>query len=307
MGAVDADAIADALYGLPVDRFVERRDAYVKEAKAAGEPDVAKAVAALRRPTSAARVVNLIVREHHAELLELMELGAALREAQDTLASDDLKRFSRQRLRAVKVLASRGFLTSLARGETVGTSAMEREVLATLNAAVTDPDAAEEVLTGRLVKSLDYAGLGFENAYPKPPRAPREPPPKRTPKAPVRPRPRSADPAGDDDEAAAARAALDAAERDLAQARLQAADAEARAEAAQARRTAAESAIAETAAELDDARAEVARLEEGLAALEVERDSATQASAAAATAAAEAAERAAQAAETLETLRTSGV
>src|SRR5690606_41247732 len=54
------EQVARELYVVPPRRFVERRDAAAARARAAGDPQLARAIARLRRPTVAAWLVNLL-------------------------------------------------------------------------------------------------------------------------------------------------------------------------------------------------------------------------------------------------------
>ena len=64
----------------------ERQDA----AKADGDKALAKEIGALPKPSAAAWVANVLVREHREEIENLVELGTLLREAQENLAGDQL-------------------------------------------------------------------------------------------------------------------------------------------------------------------------------------------------------------------------
>ena len=70
---MDVDEVADELYALAPRDFVAARDARSKEAKAAGDPDAAKQIAALRKPTVVAWVANLLVRRRADDVEPLLE------------------------------------------------------------------------------------------------------------------------------------------------------------------------------------------------------------------------------------------
>ena len=61
------DEIAEELYGVPPEEFVAARTAARDRARAAGDKELAAAVAALPKPTTAAWVANLLVRRQPGE------------------------------------------------------------------------------------------------------------------------------------------------------------------------------------------------------------------------------------------------
>ena len=70
--------IADELYGLPLADFTPARDAKAKELKGT---DLAAPVKALKKPTMAAWVVNMLVRHETEQVDQVLAVGAALRDA----------------------------------------------------------------------------------------------------------------------------------------------------------------------------------------------------------------------------------
>ena len=65
---VDLDEVADELYALPPDEFIPARKAREDEAKADGDKALAKEINALPKPSTAAWVCNLLVREARDEI-----------------------------------------------------------------------------------------------------------------------------------------------------------------------------------------------------------------------------------------------
>lgn len=162
MAEPSADALADeaaGLYALLPAEFVKARDARAKQLRA-DDKDLAAQVKALRRPTVAAWLVNLLAHEAGA-LDPLLELGAALREAQSRLDTTTMKQLSAQRPGIVGDLADRAAGLATDRDPSFGDTATTREqVVATLTAALADPMAEQAVASGRLVSPLTYAGFG---------------------------------------------------------------------------------------------------------------------------------------------------
>ena len=153
------DEIAEELYGVPPEEFVEARNAARGRAKAAGDKELAKAVAALPKPTTAAWVSNLLVRRQPEEVAQLRELGEMLRQAQANLSGDQLRELGQQRNQVVAALARQARGLAHREGHDVS-SAVAEQVESTLRAAVVDPVAGEALAGGRLTTALSYSGLG---------------------------------------------------------------------------------------------------------------------------------------------------
>lgn len=175
----------DELYGLDPNDFVAARNDLVKRLKKAGDKVLAAEVAKLKRPAPAAWAVNQLARRHRHELEELVRLGAVLRDAQDrALAGDDpgdMRHAGRARRDAVAGLAGRADRLLVERGGAAGAHA--GEVTSTLEAASLDAEAGAAVLAGRLSNELEPpSGFGLFDvtvapaSSPKPRPAPTEEP-----------------------------------------------------------------------------------------------------------------------------------
>jgi hypothetical protein len=251
-GVVDFEAAADRLYGLAPRDFVAARNDLVRSARESRNPDLAARISRLRRPTVGAWLTNLLAREHTEQVEQLIELGAMLREAQDSLDGSQLQALGRERRQVVAALAGLARRRAAELGHPVGDTAM-REVEGTLTAALADPEAGRQVLGARLTAGLEYAGLGFgETAGTAGPRLASAPATR-----PGKTRLKAVQGSRDDD----SEALLDEAERELVQARLQAAQAREGQRAADSEKTKAERAVRAT---VDGQR----RLESQLAALQ---------------------------------------
>ncbi|WP_433518382.1 hypothetical protein ACQP2T_24465 [Nonomuraea sp. CA-143628] len=150
---MDLDEVAGRLYGLPPSEFTAARDAEARAAKDAGEVRLARDIAGLRKPTVSAAAVNRLAREHPDDLGELLTLGRELREAWERHDAEALAELTRRR----GELAGR--LSRLVRREAGLSAAAAAEAEQTLDAAVVDAGAAEEVRRGRLAKPLSYSGF----------------------------------------------------------------------------------------------------------------------------------------------------
>ncbi|MEU6084813.1 hypothetical protein [Streptomyces sp. NPDC047108] len=150
------EEVADQLYALPPEQFTAARD---KAAKAAPRGDAAK-IRGLRRPTLAAWAVNLLVRSDRDQITALLGLGEQLRRAHQDLDGSQLRELSGQQRKLVTALSQQTQRLATEAGRPVGESVL-REVEATVQAALADADAAEELATGRMTKALTpRAGFG---------------------------------------------------------------------------------------------------------------------------------------------------
>ncbi|MGA4669661.1 hypothetical protein ACPCG0_07700 [Propionibacteriaceae bacterium Y1923] len=151
--------IADELYSLDPGEFVTRRDAWAKQARALKQSELAQQVKALRRPTVAASHLNRAVRAPLEPLLDFLDLGEPMRQAQAALSVTELATFGAQRRaledQVIKDLVA--LLNSL--GVHPSPTSLD-EVRQTLTAALADPEAERVVRSGCLARPLSYAGFG---------------------------------------------------------------------------------------------------------------------------------------------------
>jgi hypothetical protein len=152
------DDFIQRLYEAPPDGFVASRTAAINEARRSGDPAAAKRLAALKKPTVAAWVVNLLALRRPDLIEELVALSAALREAQRGLRGEQLRELNAQRRQVVSALVASA--RQLAQAEQPGIKLPLAEVEATLSAALAEPDVAAQVRTGRLIRAASYAGFG---------------------------------------------------------------------------------------------------------------------------------------------------
>jgi hypothetical protein len=151
--------VADELYALAPADFTAARDERARQVRAAGQRDEAAAIKKLARPTASAWLVNQLARTVPEQMIRLYELGEELQEAQRALAGDRLRELSVQRRQVVNdLLAAASDLAG--RTDQSASGAVLGEVRATLEAALADAGARAAVRSGRLTKSLAYAGLG---------------------------------------------------------------------------------------------------------------------------------------------------
>jgi len=148
--------VADELYALPLDRFTPERDARAKAAK--GDKDLVAALKALRKPSLAAWVVNLLVRREAGQVEQVLAIGAALREAQEGMDGAELRALTKQRRQLTSAVTGQARALAADEGVRV-TQSVSDEVEATLTAGLVDPEAARAVRSGLLVRSLKATGV----------------------------------------------------------------------------------------------------------------------------------------------------
>jgi hypothetical protein len=159
----DLASAAEQLYALSPGDFTAARDERAAEARAAGDRELAKAIGALRRPVVSAWLVNRLARDAADQVAELVALGESLRQAQQDLSGERLRELSVRRRQLVTALVGQAKRIADQDGRAAGLQ-VEREVDATLQAALADADAADAVRAGCLAGPLSYAGLGVGEA-----------------------------------------------------------------------------------------------------------------------------------------------
>ncbi len=208
---MDLDAATDELYGLVPEAFLPRRAELAAAARSAGDRELAEQISGLRKPSVGAWAVNHVVRTRPGDIERLTDLAAGLRAAQQSLDGAALKTLGRQRAALVDALVHATVDQARGRGVTVS-SAASRDVADTFVAALASPEATAAVVSGRLTRTLTYAGFGdvdLSDATARPlravPRAPDDAPAADEPDDPSTPAAKA------DPEAEAAQAALRAA------------------------------------------------------------------------------------------------
>ena len=252
-------AIVDVYRG-PLEGFVSRRDALVKELRAAKRREDADRVKALRKPSRTAWVLDNIV---HEDPTPIEQLSAAISAAQTVHSGADLRAAMDNVRAAIRDVAAAGARVAIRAGQPIDASALVTAV----HAVIGETSAFSDLRAGRLVDVPDGGGLDILSAITisvplPPPVAPSSPPaaapvpasPNATASAQAATRARE-----DAERAVAARADLQRAEASLADAREQSERAERTAREAQGKLDAAERALLQAQAEAQARRADVDR------------------------------------------------
>jgi len=157
--------VAKQLYGLKPTEFTAARDDYASEARRAGDRTLADDIKSLRKPSIGAWLANQLVRERPSDIEALIRLGAELRQAQDRLDGDKIRRLSGERHANVAVLLREAQALARRAHQSISSSAME-DLEGTLDAALAEQEAAEVLREGRLTNALHYSGLGLADIAP---------------------------------------------------------------------------------------------------------------------------------------------
>lgn len=150
--------VADGLYALDLAEFTPARDARAKELKG-DDKELSTQVKALRKPSLAAWVVNMLVRRETGQVEQVLAVGEALREAQQNMSGEELRALTRQRRQLTAAVTTRARALASEHGVKV-TPAVGDQVEATLTAAMIDPGCARAVRSGQLVTALAATGVG---------------------------------------------------------------------------------------------------------------------------------------------------
>jgi hypothetical protein len=157
-----AAAVAE-LYGADPDAFTERRKALVAAAREAGQRDAATVIAALRRPTRAAWLVNRLARADPDAPVRLAALAAELRAAERAKDGPRLRELSAARGALLDALTAQALAGA---GAPDPPPSLRAEVTATLTAALADPETAAGFAAGTLTKAAQWSGFGYADLDP---------------------------------------------------------------------------------------------------------------------------------------------
>jgi len=167
-GATAGDRVAAAaeeLYGADPEAFTGRRGELAAAARGAGDRAAAKAIAALRRPTRAAWVVNRLARADRSAPQKLAELAAALRAAQEARHGPRLRELSAARGSLVDALTAQALAVANVPDPP---PSLRLEVTQTLTAVIADPEVAADFAKGTLTHAVQWSGFGLPPADTEP-------------------------------------------------------------------------------------------------------------------------------------------
>ncbi|HEX7824961.1 MAG TPA: hypothetical protein VF477_08675 [Mycobacterium sp.] len=145
----------DRLYAGKPEDFTALRTQLAAAAKKSGDADGAKQIAAARRPTTAAWVVNALVRSDDSVRVRLSDLSERLRAAHSSMDGARIRELSAAQRKLIDELVRTGFDAT---GLTDPSAALRDDVVGTLQAAIADPEVAAQL--GTLAKAERWSGFG---------------------------------------------------------------------------------------------------------------------------------------------------
>jgi hypothetical protein len=156
---MDFEEAADALYAASAADFIATRNELAKQLKADGDQLGSTRLKAMRKPTVAAWVANLVARELPDELDDLLALGDEFREATADLDGERLRELTPKRHKLLDTLAKDATKLSEQQGQKVSADVTQK-LRETLDAGLVDPAAGDAVREGRLSSALRHVGFG---------------------------------------------------------------------------------------------------------------------------------------------------
>jgi hypothetical protein len=158
------ESAAAELYAGDAEQFTERRKDLAAAARAAGDREASRQIAALRKPTRAAWVVNRLARTVPDAPGKLADLASALREAEQSRDGRRLRAESARRGALIDDLTDQAFASA---GIPDPPPGLREEVTGTLAAALADADVAAQFASGTLTRAATWSGFGFGAGLPE--------------------------------------------------------------------------------------------------------------------------------------------
>jgi hypothetical protein len=160
------------LFHGPLEEFTAARNELAKSLRSDGEAEAADWVKGLQKPTRAAWLVNQLAVRKPKEVTGLLEVGEELRAAQEEMLAgatdrEKLREVASREREAIDALV--GTAEAIGREHGVGSQILDR-VGETLQAATSDPEVAEAIEKGRLLREQRASGIGLVG--PATPKAP---------------------------------------------------------------------------------------------------------------------------------------
>jgi hypothetical protein len=156
---MDLRDAAQELYAVLPRDFTARRSDLAREAKDAGDKELAKDIGKLGKPAAGAWAINALA-VHKPEVIDgVVRFGASLRAAQEDGDADAFRQLGQQRQGELTAAVHDAKDLAAELGAPLSAAA-ESDVEQTFRAAMADAGAAAAVATGRLVRAL--SGSGFE-------------------------------------------------------------------------------------------------------------------------------------------------
>ena len=162
----------DELYHGPLEDFTSARNELGKSLRSDGNAEPADWVKGLQKPSRAAWLVNQLAVRKPKDVARLLKAGKELRAAQEDMLSGSADRAKLREAGSAEQKAIDSLLETaeaIGREHGVGSQILTR-VEETLRAASSDPEVAEAIEQGRLVREQRASGIGMVGSVT--PRAP---------------------------------------------------------------------------------------------------------------------------------------
>jgi hypothetical protein len=154
----DLPAAADRLYALDPADFTGTRNELAGAATRSGKDELARQIAALRKPSTAAWAVNLLLRRRRPDLQRLLALADRLRDGGTGPDGQGPREINQMAGRLVTAMVRLAGDLAAEQGHPLS-PALTDQVRGTLRAAMANRSAAAAVLSGHLVAALEPAQL----------------------------------------------------------------------------------------------------------------------------------------------------
>jgi hypothetical protein len=149
----------EELYSADPEEFTQRRGELAAAARSAGQAATARQIAALRKPTRSAWVINQLARTDPDAVSRLAELGEELRAAERSRDGSNLRELSQARRQLIAALVRQALAAS---GQQGAPAVLREDITATLAAALADPEVAGQIQLGMLLRPARRSGFGTE-------------------------------------------------------------------------------------------------------------------------------------------------
>src|SRR3954471_6843139 len=156
---VDFEEAASRLYAAPAADFIATRNDLAKQLKADGDQLGSTRLKALRKPTVAAWLANLVARERPDELDDLLALGDEFRQATADLDGERLRKLTPRRHQLLDQLTKAAKSLADDAGQKISAD-VGQKLRETLDAAMVDPAVGEAVRDARISSALRHVGFG---------------------------------------------------------------------------------------------------------------------------------------------------
>ena len=163
----DEETEIDRLFAVPLDEFTKLRNEMAARARQDGNQEAATRIAALRKPSASAWVINQISRSSQIDLQRLINAGEALEQAQRlSLSGKGASGFEAARkdesdaVRLVRAAIKKMF-------PTVSAAVLDR-VISSMRAGAASGEGRDLLKRGRLTEDLEPPGFGVFAGTPTP-------------------------------------------------------------------------------------------------------------------------------------------